>query len=75
MGDRRMRKFRPYISPPGGQFIHYTNHFVLHLLDHREIANLKEDLLAVRTKASADEEVISVLRKQVEELQKEKETL
>ena len=43
--------------------------------DHREIANLKEDLQAVKEKASADEEVISVLRKQVEELQKEKETL
>jgi len=44
-------------------------------IDHREIANLKEDLQAVREKASADEEVISVLQKQVEELQKEKETL
>ena len=44
-------------------------------IDHREITNLKEDLQAVRIKASADEEVISVLRKQVEELQKEKETL
>ena len=45
------------------------------VIDHREIANLKEDLQAVREKASADEEVISVLQKQVEELQKEKETL
>jgi hypothetical protein len=36
---------------------------------------LKEDLQAVREKASADEEVISLLQKQVEELQKEKETL
>ena len=41
----------------------------------RELLNIKEDLQAVRDEASASKEVISVLRKQVEELQKEKETL
>ena len=40
-----------------------------------EVANLKEDLQAVKDENSASKEVISVLRKQVEELQKEKETL
>ena len=36
---------------------------------------MKEDLQAVRDEAAASKEVIAVLRKQVEELQKEKETL
>ena len=36
---------------------------------------MKEDLQAVKDEAAASKEVIAVLRKQVEELQKEKETL
>ena len=43
--------------------------------DFREIINLREDLQAVKDEAAASKEVIAVLRKQVEELQKEKETL
>ena len=41
----------------------------------RELMNLKEDLQAVQDEAAASKEVIGVLRQQVEELQKEKETL
>ena len=37
--------------------------------------NMKEDLQAVQDEAAASKEVIAVLRQQVEELQKEKETL
>ena len=44
-------------------------------LDQREINNLREDLQAVKDEATASKEVIGVLRKQVEELQMEKETL
>lgn len=40
-----------------------------------ELQNIKEDLQAVRDEAAASKEVISVLRKQVEELQQEKDTL
>lgn len=39
------------------------------------IVNLKEDLQAVKDEAAASKEVIAVLRKTIEELQKEKETL
>jgi len=41
----------------------------------RELMNMKEDLQAVQDEAAASKEVIAVLRQQVEELQKEKETL
>lgn len=41
----------------------------------RELINVKEDLQAVKDEAAASKEVISILRKQIEELQKEKETL
>ena len=41
----------------------------------RELLNLKEDLQATRDEASASKEVINVLRKQLEEVQREKETL
>ena len=41
----------------------------------RELLNLKEDLQATRDEASASKEVINVLRTQLEEVQREKETL
>ena len=44
-------------------------------IDHREMADLKEELQAVKEKAAASNEVINVLRQQIEELQAEKETL
>jgi hypothetical protein len=41
----------------------------------RELFNIKDDLQAVRDEAAASKEVITILRKQIEELQKEKETM
>ena len=65
----------PTPNSPPGQSISPRSGRSFNDAFERELVNLKEDLQATRDEASASKEVINVLRTQLEEVQREKETL